>query len=278
MTDAFLLFRRTLGAAAVAGSLLGTTAPVVAQTAPDNVIRVELLPGWIGEDGVRMAGLRLRLQPGWKTYWRAPGDTGIPPAFDWSGSDNLRAVRVHWPTPQVFEDYGLRTIGYKQEVVLPVELFPTDPTRPTRIGGRMALGVCQDICLPVTLEYSGTLSPDMPQLGSKAIRAALKDTPRSGAAMGGPAVCDLAPISDGLRLTVTLRLPDQGGAEAVVFEPGRTDLWVSDAEVSRSGGTLTASADIVPPEGQPFALSRGTLRTTVLGTSGAAEYMGCEAG
>lgn len=278
MTQRSTPFRRALRAFALAAAALVPAALASAQSAPDNVIRAELLPGWVGENGVRMAGLRLTLQPGWKTYWRAPGDSGIPPSFDWSGSDNLRAVRVHWPTPQVFEQYGLRTIGYVDEVVLPVELFPTDPGRPTRVGGRMAIGVCQDICLPVTLTYSGTLTPDMADKGAGEIRAALKDRPRSGVAMGGPAVCAIAPISDGLRVTVTLRLPDQGGSETVVFEPGRADLWVSDAEVSRSGDTLTASADIVPPEGQPFTLSRGKLRTTVLGADGAAEYLGCEAG
>jgi DsbC/DsbD-like thiol-disulfide interchange protein len=257
---------------------LSPALPVTAQTAPDGVIVIDVLPGWVGADGVRMAGLRLRLKSGWKTYWRAPGDTGIPPQFDWSGSDNLRAVRVHWPAPDVFDDNGLRTIGYKTEVVLPVELFPADPDRPTHLDLQMALGVCRDICLPVNLGYATTLVPGMAETGAGEIRAALKERPRAGAAMGGPAICELAPIADGLRLTMTVTLPDQGATEAVVFEPGRSDLWVSEAEVTRSGGRLTASADIVPPEGKPFALARGTLRTTVLGAHGAAEYMGCDAG
>lgn len=264
--------------ALAAASALPLARTAAAQTTPDRVVAIDMLPGWLAEDGVRMAGLRLRLEDGWKTYWRAPGEAGVPPQFDWSGSENLRAVRVHWPAPQVFDSYGLRTIGYAEEVVLPVELFPVDPAKPTRIDGRMALGVCQDICLPVTLDYDATFAADTPEAGSAAIRAALKARPRAGAALGPPARCRVEPIADGLRLTVTLTLPDQGGDEAVVFEPGRTDLWVSEAEVLRRGGTLVAEADLVPPEGKPFALARGALRTTVLGRDGAAEYMGCEAG
>src|SRR6056297_1113481 len=78
---------------------------------PADVVRAEVLPGWTTGAGTRMAALRLTLAPGWKTYWRAPGDAGIPPAFDWSGSRNLKGVAFHWPAPDVFQSYGIRTIG-----------------------------------------------------------------------------------------------------------------------------------------------------------------------
>ncbi|MFY8145805.1 MAG: protein-disulfide reductase DsbD domain-containing protein, partial [Rhodobacter sp.] len=63
----------------------------------DDLLSAEVLPGWRTEQGTHMAALRLTLAPGWKTYWRSPGDAGIPPLFNWSGSQNLSGVRVHWP-------------------------------------------------------------------------------------------------------------------------------------------------------------------------------------
>ena len=61
---------------------------------------------------------------GWKTYWRMPGDAGIPPQFDWSGSQNVKSVEVLWPAPQRFIDSGGETVGYKDRVVFPLRIVP----------------------------------------------------------------------------------------------------------------------------------------------------------
>jgi DsbC/DsbD-like thiol-disulfide interchange protein len=86
------------------------------------------------ENGGHMAAVELQLAPGWKTYWRSPGDAGIPPSFDWSGSENVKSVRLHWPAPEVFEANGMQTIGYHERLVLPVEITPR--TRRVRSGCR----------------------------------------------------------------------------------------------------------------------------------------------
>ena len=101
---------------------LGTSlAAVTAQAQSfDRVVQAEVLPGWRTENGDHMAALRITLNPGWKTYWRAPGDAGIPPLLDWSGSGNLESAEVTWPTPEVFSQNGMRSIGYTEELVLPV--------------------------------------------------------------------------------------------------------------------------------------------------------------
>ncbi|MCX8508161.1 MAG: protein-disulfide reductase DsbD family protein, partial [Rhodobacteraceae bacterium] len=72
-------------------AVLALAAPLAqAQPVPDNLLKAEILPGWRTESGSQMAALRLTMAPGWKTYWRAPGDAGIPPRFDWTGSANLK--------------------------------------------------------------------------------------------------------------------------------------------------------------------------------------------
>ena len=60
-----------------------------------------------GQDGdIWQAGILVELEPNWKTYWRVPGDTGIPPQFDWTGSKNAGAIEVGYPVPSRFQDAG----------------------------------------------------------------------------------------------------------------------------------------------------------------------------
>jgi len=76
------------------------------------------------------AGLEIRLAPGWHTYWRSPGDAGIPPSIDWAGSDNLAHAEIAWPAPQRWSLQGFETAGYENHVVLPIALTLAQPGRP----------------------------------------------------------------------------------------------------------------------------------------------------
>lgn len=263
--------------AAVTGLLLAL-APVGPARATGEVdvaqvVQAAVLPGWQLKDGHRMAALRLTLAPGWHTYWRAPGDAGIPPSFDWSDSANLKAVKIHWPVPQMFDLGGMRSIGYENTLVLPLELTPKAAGTSIALHGKVALGVCHDICLPATLEVSAELSGR----GAKdpAIARALAAGPESAARAGlTRAVCTVAPSSDGLRLTARLTLPPLGGSELAVIELPDPNVWISEAATTRKGRELTATADIVPPS-QPFVLDRSALTITVLGQGRAVELHGC---
>lgn len=256
--------------ALILAALLAT--PAAAQS---DLVSGSLRPGWQTADGTRMAAIHLRLAPGWKTYWRAPGDAGIPPAFDWSGSQNLGAVTLHWPRPEVFTLNGMTTIGYDAEVVLPVELHPRDPARPLQVEARIDLGVCRDICVPATLRLSGDLAA--PGGPDPLIRAALDARPQPGRAAGLTAIaCRVEPLADGLRIEARLDLPATGGAETVVFEAG-PGVWVDEARVTRDGPRLTAVTDMVGPSGGAFALDRSAVTVTVLGRDRAVEILGCPA-
>ena len=98
-------------AAVLAAIALAGAAPAAAQSVPDNVVRAELRPGWTTPDGTRIAALHLVLAPGWKTYWRSPGDAGIPPEFDWKGSRNLGSVTFRCPRQEIYERNGCSTLG-----------------------------------------------------------------------------------------------------------------------------------------------------------------------
>lgn len=249
--------------------------PLQAET-QDDVLQGRLLPGWKEADGRYMAAVSLTLAPGWKTYWRSPGDAGIPPSFDWSGSQNLGSVRIHWPAPEVIVQNGMKSIGYLDALTLPVEVTPLDPGKPVLLALNMALGVCHDICMPAELTLEAELSG--PGARDSAIAAALAEAPLTGSEAGVTGVsCAVEPIDDGLRVTARLDLPPQGGDETVVFETGEPEIWVSDATADREGPALKAVADLVPPAGKPFALNPSDLVVTVLAQGRAVEIRGCPA-
>ena len=246
--------------------------PALAESQAD-ILQAELLPGWRLDNGHYIAALDLHLAPEWKTYWRAPGDAGIPPRFDWSGSENLKSVQFHWPTPTVISLKGVTSIGYLDELVLPVDVTPADPAKPVTLALKMDLGICHDICLPAHLVFSAALNggaePD------SRIVAALQKGPKP--ADGAPVTCDVAQIADGLRLTARLALPLQGRAETVVFESSDPTVWVSSATTKREGAELISEADLVPPAGAPFALDRSGVTLTVIAPDHSVELHGCPA-
>ena len=252
-----------------------TAAPALATTQED-VLQAGLRAGWQMDSGAHMAALDLMLAPGWKTYWRSPGDAGIPPQFDWAGSTNLKAVHIHWPAPQVFESNGMQTIGYHDRLILPIEIVPEDPGRPVGLSLAMQLGVCDDICIPASVSLVGELSP--PGAPDSRIVAALDARAATAGEAGvGRVACSVDPIADGLRLTARIALADPGAPEVVAFETHDPEIWVAEAQVERQGGELVAITELVPPAGEPFALDRSGVTVTILAAGGAVEVKGCPA-
>ena len=99
---------------------------------------------------VLLGGIAIQLQPGWKTYWRSPGDSGVPPRFDFSKSDNVEAVTVLWPAPQKFDDgAGGTSLGYKQQVVLPLRIVAKNADKPVTLRADIHYAVCDKLCVPV---------------------------------------------------------------------------------------------------------------------------------
>ena len=94
------------------------------------LVEIEVLDGGLTARGTYMGALRLTLQTGWKTYWRSPGDAGIPPSFDWRGSRNIGSLAIIWPTPEVTMTSGYQTIGYHDQLVLPIEITPNTSNQP----------------------------------------------------------------------------------------------------------------------------------------------------
>ncbi|MCA0929873.1 protein-disulfide reductase DsbD domain-containing protein [Ruegeria profundi] len=251
-------------------------APAQAQRV-DGVVKLDILDGGRTASGTYLGALRLTLQDGWKTYWRAPGDAGIPPQFDWQNSQNVGDVSITWPAPEVFVQNGLQSIGYANQLVLPVEITPRNPAKPVRLRGDMDLGVCKDVCIPERLDFDHMLDANAAR--NPAIAAALAQRPFSAKeARVTAASCHLTPTVDGMQIEARVTMPSAGGREVAVIEPGDPALWTSQPETTRQGDTLVATSEVISAAGGSFALDRSDIRITVLGAKHAVDIQGCSAG
>ena len=115
----------------------------------DGHSAVRLLAG-SRSGAVLLGGIAFQLQPGWKTYWRTPGDSGVPPRFDFSKSENIEAVTVLWPAPTKFDDgAGGHSLGYHDQIVLPLRIVAKNTDKPVTLRADINYAVCEKICIPV---------------------------------------------------------------------------------------------------------------------------------
>ena len=159
--------RRDVLLALSIGSILAT--PARAQV--PQPYKVSLFPGGNAE-----AGLSIEMEPGWKTYWKMPGDAGIPPQFDWAGSSNLESIEVMYPIPGRFKDLGGETVGYHDQVVFPLLARSKNSAEPVSLKLNLFFAVCKDICIPanseISLDLNSTeLSPLIEQWKNRVPRA-----------------------------------------------------------------------------------------------------------
>jgi suppressor for copper-sensitivity B len=206
---------------------------------------------WVMGDHVRMrlvaaggaglgAAVELELEPGWKTYWRTPGDAGIPPVFDFAGSSNLGPVEVRFPVPERVDDGFSISNVYHGRVVLPLAAA-VDAAKPVDIALAVDLGVCADICIPARVEASlsvpaGETDPEAASLVAAAA-AALPGPPEPGAfAVEGVARTGGSDNRPGF--TFTAEVPDPDGT--TVFVEGPPDWFATvPVEESRDGARVT---------------------------------------
>lgn len=182
------------------------TAPLAASAQTGaSPASVRLLDG-APEGEVLGFGVDIRLQPGWKTYWSNPGDSGVPPRFDWSGSENVARVEVAYPAPRRFRDGGAWSIGYAERVIFPVSVVPEDPARPVRLVLDLDYAVCRDICVPAEASLEITRERDAaPSRFAAAEIAAFRARVPEPDHAASPAIQPLG-LRDGT-LTIAVALP-----------------------------------------------------------------------
>ena len=241
----------------------------------DDILQAKLRPGWRTDDGIHMAALQLDMAPGWKTYWRSPGDSGIPPLVDFSRSTNLAKGTLEFPAPTTFDINGMTSVGYTSDVIFPLLLTPEVADSPMHVEAHVMLGVCKDICVPFEITVAADLLAGIPYEGTSAseLRDALTARPTpSDAAL----TCQTEMTASGQTLTTHLTLPASHAAEFAIIELADREIWVSEAQTTRQGDALTVSVSLEHVGGHGFTFDPATLRLTLLTGPTALDLTGCD--
>jgi len=232
---------------------------------------------WVKHKPGIVAGIHITLDDGWKTYWRNPGDAGLPPNFDWSGSANLKKAQLLWPAPVRFHDSAGTSYGYKKEVVFPVLVEPVDATKPVQLKLNMEYAVCADICIPVEAELEVTSGKSGFFSGSHTTlledylgRVPVKITPGTqgsiGIARAQAKLTGNSPV-----LIFDARFPD-GASKPDLFVEGPAGYYLPSAKrISKQGnGTIRYQINLAKGD-DPKGLQGQSLTLTLVSEKGQAE-------
>jgi suppressor for copper-sensitivity B len=216
----------------------------------------------IGASSTLDAGLEFRFAEGWHGYWRTPGDAGVAPMIDWSGSENISREEVAWPAPSRLVSEDLQTLIYKNDVVLPLKLSLKQAGAPARIHVSVVHGGCSEVCVPYQADLSLALPPGagVPSAEAALIEAARKTVPGSPAAAGIDVVAArITGSGSDAMLAVDLRSSAGPFVRPDLFIEGIGDGIPAAPEVAfRNGGhsaLLIVRLPALPPANRPLTLT-----------------------
>ena len=189
----------------------------------DGHSAVRLLAG-SHSGAVLLGGIAFQLEPGWKTYWRTPGDSGVPPRFDFSKSENIEAVTILWPAPTKFDDgAGGHSVGYHNQIVLPLRIVAKNPDKPVTLRADINYAVCEKLCIPVEanpeLSFNSVASTE-----DNALFAALDTVPKP-ANVGDPNPLTIRDVKREGKSRVLVDVVTPDAKEVNLFVEGPTPDW-----------------------------------------------------
>ena len=237
--------------------------------------RVRLVAGRAkSAKGQYLAGLEIAMADGWKTYWRMPGDSGVPPTFDWAGSANVASTKVLYPAPMRMPEAGGVAIGYKQSVLLPIEITPQDPSKPVVLKLALEFGVCREICIPATANFDLSIPAAPAGAPAPQIAAALERVPRpqQSRRKDDPELKRVAVSRDGPSPKLTIEASfagDATGADVFIEAPEGLYVPMPKRVATDAAGVVRFETDL----GRDLAqdLKGKTLTFTLVSDAGATE-------
>jgi DsbC/DsbD-like thiol-disulfide interchange protein len=262
-----------LAAAVIASSLaIEARAEDASPWQRDGHSAVRLLAG-SRSGAVLLGGIAVQLQPGWKTYWRTPGDSGVPPRFDFSKSENIEAVTVLWPAPAKFDDgAGGHSMGYHDQVVLPLRIVAKNADKPVTLRAGINYAVCEKICIPVEanaeLGFTSVASTE-----DSALFAALDTVPKP-ASIGDPNPLTIRDVKRDGKSSVLIDVVTPDTRDINLFVEGPTPDWALPVptllEQSPPGvKRFSFELDGLPPGAAPEGAA---LKLTLVGGDRAYEF------
>jgi DsbC/DsbD-like thiol-disulfide interchange protein len=226
----------------------------------------------VGDAPLR-AGIEIRLAPGWKTYWRYPGDSGVPPRFDFAGSTNVQEATVRWPTPHRFADGGGQSIGYAGNVVLPVQVQAKDSTKPVTLRLKIEYAICEKLCVPAEASVELPLAAGENSSSNEALAAAEARVPKP-ASVGENASLAVRSVHEepGARFTrVIVDVAAPEGEPVDLFAEGPSPEWALPVPLPVAGAPsglhrFAFDLDGLPPGTSPH----GAVLTLTAGAGSSA--------
>ena len=238
----------------------------------DGHSAVRLLAG-SRSGAVLLGGIAFQLQPGWKTYWRTPGDSGVPPRFDFSKSENIEAVTILWPAPTKFDDgAGGHSLGYKNQIVLPLRIVAKNADKPVTLRADINYAVCEKLCIPVEaiaeLAFASVASTE-----DSALFAALDTVPKP-ASIGDPNPLTIRDVKRDGKSSVLVDVATSDAREVSLFVEGPTPDWALPVPVLLEQSPpgvkrFSFELDGLPPGANPAGAA---LKLTLVGGDRAYEF------
>lgn len=208
------------------------------------------------------AGLQIEPLPGWITYWREPGNNGIPPQITVAPDSGVSLTNISFPVPKHISEGGISDIGYDGPVTLPLEFTETRPGSATALKVTAFIGLCKQICIPFQAELSLKLpeaAQSMPE-EEAILQAAAASLPASPAPDFKVLAHSLS--ADGKHLSLKLALPQHGAAKPDVFVSGPSGyLFWAQKDVKLDAGVYEADIAIgkLPKNYDPKGKTWGLL-------------------
>jgi len=241
-----------------------------------DVLELELLKGWRQSNGIHYGGLKVKLSPGWKTYWRHPGETGFSPEFDWTGSLNLSAVKVLWPHPKIFNDNGMLSFGYEDYVILPIEFTPYNAAKLIKARLNLRLGICEKLCVPVSRSLTTKLRASKTTLDSEIVEY-MNRLPKvvSGHELKNMK-CEFKVDGQNLIFRSDIEFYNRDIAfKAAIVELPESNIWFALPNIERASNSLIIISKAEQSEDGAFVLNRDGIIVTLISKNESVYIQGC---
>ena len=221
------------------------------------------------------AFFEIEMPKGWKTFWKHPGESGLPPAFDWSQSKNVKNAQVRYPVPYRLVDKGGVIHGYEERAVFPVEIDRVDVSVPTLLKVTVLFGVCKDICVPAESTLSLDVGPDVRGEPTHNSYLALDRLPRRADAIrpSDPVLSSsVATLSgESARLVLVVHFPGGAKGANLFLAPPDGVYLPLPKKTSENGDSVTFEVDL-SSDVDLDALRGATVSATLVSDRGQSEF------
>jgi DsbC/DsbD-like thiol-disulfide interchange protein len=234
-----------------------------------NAVRLIAGSSARGSGAPLRAGIEIRLAPGWHTYWRYPGDAGVPPRFDFAGSQNVKAVDVRWPVPQRLPEEAVTVIGYTGNVILPLTIVPQDRAKPVMLRLKLDYAVCEKLCIPAEGKAELMLGGGPSSQEAALVAAEARVPKKTALGEGAPlAIISVRRENGSPRPRVVVDVAAPAGAAVALFAEGPSPEWALPVPAAVAGAGAGIQRFAFELDGAPSGQGYDGIAITLTASAG----------